>query len=173
MTEFNQSASTVERARAYLDDVRMGHVSFADESAPFMTLAGYLGDLLEVIDGVGDTRARRAAARRTLGKSLAAGRPVCCIDAEHPPACWLIRLQESLRELLGSPSAQLAALDVADRDTIRQAFVDAIGLRAAAAAAPCQDCVAHPALLCPSHVVELDWVSAYQELARDLALELS
>lgn len=40
----------IERARAYLADIRAGHVSFADEGAPFMTLAGHLGALLEVID---------------------------------------------------------------------------------------------------------------------------
>ena len=43
MAEFNQSAATVERARAYLADVKAGHVSFADESAPFLALTGHLG----------------------------------------------------------------------------------------------------------------------------------
>ena len=51
MAEFNQSAATVERARAYLADVRAGHVSFADESAPFLILTGHLDALLDVIDG--------------------------------------------------------------------------------------------------------------------------
>ena len=67
MTEFKQSARLVDRARAYLADVQMGHVSFADESAPFTTLTGYLADLLAVIDGTGQARACRAAARHALG----------------------------------------------------------------------------------------------------------
>ena len=40
----------IEKARAYLADIRAGHVSFADEGAPFTTLAGFLGDLLGIID---------------------------------------------------------------------------------------------------------------------------
>ena len=62
MSGFNQSVAIVQRARSYLADVRAGHVSFADESAPFMTLTGYLADLLDVMEETGDTRAYRAAA---------------------------------------------------------------------------------------------------------------
>jgi hypothetical protein len=53
----------VDRARAYLAFVHMGHVSFADESALSTTLTGYLEALLAVIDGTGQTRVDRAAAR--------------------------------------------------------------------------------------------------------------
>jgi hypothetical protein len=66
MAEFNQNAATVERARAYMSDVRAGHVPLADESPPFLTLIGYLGVLLDVIDGTGDTPALRMAARAVL-----------------------------------------------------------------------------------------------------------
>ena len=44
--------SKIEPARAYLSDVRLGHVSRADEGAEavVMVLCGYLDDLLEIID---------------------------------------------------------------------------------------------------------------------------
>ncbi|MGH3126090.1 MAG: hypothetical protein ACRDND_34370 [Streptosporangiaceae bacterium] len=40
----------IERARAYLADIHAGHVSMADESAPFTTLTGHLEVLLGIID---------------------------------------------------------------------------------------------------------------------------
>src|SRR5580658_5219863 len=63
-------------------------------------------------------------------------------------------------------------LDDTERDTLRQAITDAIDLRVKAAAEPCPDCVTHPALLCPGHAAELDWVSLYRELAHDLRITL-
>jgi hypothetical protein len=66
----------------------------------------------------------------------------------------------------------LAILDDTERDTLRQALDDAIDLRVKAAAQPCSDCVTHPALLCPGHAAELDWVSLYKELARELRIAL-
>ena len=173
MTEFKQSASLVERARAYLEDVRMGHVSFTDESAPFMTLTGYLGDLLAVIDGTGEARACRAAARRALAHLPAAGQLPCCGRPDQPVACQIDQLRAALRCLLGHTAAQLAAAGEAERDTLRQAFTDAMSVRAAAAAEPCPDCAVSPALLCPGHSAELDWVSAYRVLACDLGIELA
>jgi hypothetical protein len=77
MTRFNQSARAVERARAFLADVRAGHVSFADESAPFMTLTNHLDALLEVIDGPGSARASRALARETLAGLPTPGQLSC------------------------------------------------------------------------------------------------
>lgn len=173
MTEFKQSASLVERARAYLEDVRMGHVSFTDESAPFMTLTGYLGDLLAVIDGTGEARASRAAARRALARLPAAGQPPCCGQPDQPVACQIDPLRAALRRLLGHTTAQLAAAGEAERDTLRRAFTDAMTVRAMAAAEPCPDCAVSPALLCPHHSAELDWVSAYRVLACDLGIELA
>jgi hypothetical protein len=67
---------------------------------------------------------------------------------------------------------RLRRLDDVDGDTLRQALEDAIGLRAGIAAEPCPDCETHPALLCPGHAAELDWVSLYRALARDLRLVL-
>ena len=171
MTEFKQSASLVERARAYLEDVRMGHVSFMDERAPFMTLTSYLGDLLAVIDGTGEARACRAAARRTLAHLPATGQLPCCGRPDQPVACQIDQLRAALRCLLGHIAAQLAAAGEAERDTLRRAFTDAISVRAAAE--PCPDCAVCPALLCPRHSAELDWVSAYRALACDLGLELA
>ena len=63
-------------------------------------------------------------------------------------------------------------LDDAERDALRHALDDAIDLRARTAAEPCPDCVTHPALLCPGHAAELDWVSLYKELAHDLRIAL-
>jgi hypothetical protein len=63
-------------------------------------------------------------------------------------------------------------LDDAERDTLRQALEDAIGLRAGIAAEPCPECATHPALLCPTHAAEMDWVSLYRTLARDLRIVL-
>jgi hypothetical protein len=171
MTEFKQSAGPVERARAYLEDVRMGHVSFTDESAPFMTLTGYLGDLLAVIDGTGEARACRAAARRALAHLPATGQ-LPCGRPDQPVACQIDQLRAVLRCLLGQTAAQLAAAGEAERDTLRQAFTDAMSVRAAAAAEPCPECAVSPALLCPGHSAELDWVSAYRVLACDLGIEL-
>jgi hypothetical protein len=68
---------------------------------------------------------------------------------------------------------RLAVLDDADRDTLRQALADAIGMRAGIAAEPCPDCEVHPALLCPAHAAELDWVSLYRTLAQDLRVVLT
>ena len=96
MTEFKQSTRLVERARAYLADVQMGHVSFADESAPFMTLTGYLADLLAVIDGSGQARACRVAARRALRQLPAAGPLPCCGLPGQPVACWIDQLRTLL-----------------------------------------------------------------------------
>lgn len=58
----------------------------------------------------------------------------------------------------------LAHVPDEDRPVMMQALADAIIYRAAAAAAPCPDCAAHPALLCPLHAAEMDWVSVYREL---------
>ena len=173
MAEFNQSATAVERARVYLADVRAGHVSFADEGAPFLTLTGYLGAVLDVIDGTGSTRAVRVAARAVLAELPDAGQLRCDGEADQSPSFWIARLAAALRQLLGSTAARLAALEEAERDALRQALTDAVGVRAAAAAQPCPDCVVHPALLCPRHAGELDWVSSYRMLAEDLGLELA
>ena len=173
MAEFNQSTAVVERARAYLSDVRTGHVSFADESAPFLTLTRHLAALLDVIDGTGDARAVRVAAGAVLAELPDAGLLRCDGEAEQSPSFWIARLQDAVRELLGSTAARLLALEDAERDALRQALTDAIGVRAAAAAQPCPDCVVHPALLCPRHAGELDWVSSYRMLAEDLGLELA
>jgi hypothetical protein len=71
-----------------------------------------------------------------------------------------------------SISDRITDLDDAEWDTLRQAIADAIDLRVKAAAEPCPDCVTHPALLCPGHAAELDWVSLYTELAHDLRIAL-
>ena len=175
MAEFNQSTATVERARAYLIDVRAGHVSFADESAPFLTLTGHLAALLDVIDGTrwGDARPVRVAARAVLAELPDAGQLRCDGEAEQSPSFWIARLASSLREVLGSTAARLAVVEEAERDSLRQALTDAVGVRAAAAALPCPDCVAHRALLCPDHAAQLDWVSSYRMLAEDLGIELA
>ena len=67
---------------------------------------------------------------------------------------------------------QITDLGDAERDTLRQAIEDAIDLRVRAVAEPCPDCVTHPALLCPGHAAELDWVSLYRALAGDLHIAL-
>jgi hypothetical protein len=67
---------------------------------------------------------------------------------------------------------RLSQIDT-DRDTLRQALEDAITTRARAAAEPCQACAACPALLCPLHAAELDWVSLYRALAHDLGITLT
>ena len=173
MTEFKQTTHLVERARAYLADVQMGHVSFADESAPFMTLTGHLADLLTVIDGTGQARACRAAARRAVRQLPAAGSLPCCGLPGQPVACWIEKLRTLLLQMLGVTAAQLAEADEAERGILRQAVADAISVRAAAAAQPCPGCLTHPALLCPRHQAELDWISTYQTLAGDLGLDLT
>ena len=173
MTEFKQTTHLVERARAYLADVQAGHVSFADESAPFTTLTGYLADLLAVIDGTEEARACRAAARHALRQLPAAGPLPCCGLPGQPVACWIDQLRALLLQVLGVTAAQLAEADEEQRGTLRQAVADAIGVRAAAAAQPCPGCLTHPALLCPRHAAELDWVSAYRTLAGDLDLDLA
>ncbi len=50
MNESNQTREAIDRARAYLADIRAGHVSMADEGAPFTTLSGHLSALLDIID---------------------------------------------------------------------------------------------------------------------------
>ena len=82
--------------------------------------------------------------------------PVC-----HPP-----------RHRPGGAARRLSQIDT-DRDTLRQALEDAITTRAQAAAEPCQACAAYPALLCPLHAAELDWVSLYRALAHDLGITLT
>ena len=68
---------------------------------------------------------------------------------------------------------RLTGLEDPERDTLRQALADAIGVRASIAAEACPDCEAHPALLCPGHAAELDWVSLYGSLAHDLCIVLT
>ena len=155
MAEFNQSATEVERARAYLRDVRTGHVSFADESAPFLTLTRHLAALLDVVDGTEDARAVRMAASAVLAELPDAGLLRYDGEAEQSPSFWIARLQEAVRELLGSTAARLAALEEAERDALRQALTDAVGVRAAAAAQPCRDCVVHPR--CCARVMRGSW----------------
>jgi hypothetical protein len=173
MTEFKQTTHLLERARAYLEDVQAGHVSFADESAPFMTLTGYLADLLAVIDRTGEARECRVAARHALRQLPAAGPLPCCGLPGQPVACWIDQLRTLLLQMLGATAAQLAEVDEGERGILRQAVADAISVRAAAAAEPCPGCLTHPALLCPRHQAELDWVSAYRTLAGDLDLDLA
>ena len=173
MTEFKQTTHLVDRARAYLADVQMGHVSFADESAPFTTLTGYLADLLTVIDGTRDARACRAAARHALRQLPAAGPLPCCGLPGQPAACWIDQLRTLLLQMLGVTAAKLAEADEGELGILRQALADAISVRASAAAQPCPDCLTHLALLCPRHAAELDWVSAYRTLAGDLDLDLA
>jgi hypothetical protein len=66
---------------------------------------------------------------------------------------------------------RLSEID-ANWDTLRQALEDAITTRAQSAVQPCQACAMCPALLCPLHAAELDWVSLYRTLARDLGIAL-
>lgn len=49
MTESNQTREAIDRARAYLADIRAGQISTAGE-APFATLTGHLSALLDIID---------------------------------------------------------------------------------------------------------------------------
>jgi hypothetical protein len=49
MTESNQTREAIDRARAYLADIRAGHV-IADEGAPFATLTSHASALLDIID---------------------------------------------------------------------------------------------------------------------------
>jgi hypothetical protein len=72
----------------------------------------------------------------------------------------------------GGAARRMTRLGDGERDTLRQAFEDAIGLRAGIAAEPCPDCATAPALLCPAHAAEMDWVSLYRRLARDLRIAL-
>ena len=58
----------IRRARAYVADVRAGHVSFADEGAPFMTLCSYVDDLLEIIGQ--QARALPAGYESVLGQAM-------------------------------------------------------------------------------------------------------
>jgi len=72
----------------------------------------------------------------------------------------------------GGAASGITRLDDAERDTLRQALQDAIGLRAGIAAEPCPACESAPALLCPAHAAEMDLVSLYRTLARDLRIVL-
>lgn len=103
MAEFNQSAVTVERARAYLADVTAGHESFADEGAPFMTRTRHLAAVLDVIDGTGSTRAVRAAARAVLAELPAAGQLRCDREADQSPSFWIARPAAALRHCWAAP----------------------------------------------------------------------
>jgi hypothetical protein len=68
------------------------------------------------------------------------------------------------RKARADPASALAHVPGEDRDVMMQALADGIMYRAAAAAEPCPECAAHPALLCPSHAAEMDWVSVYWEI---------
>jgi hypothetical protein len=69
-----------------------------------------------------------------------------------------------MRHRKASAGSALAHVPSEDRPVLIQALVDAIIYRAAAAAEPCPDCAVHPALLCPLHAAEMDWVSVYREI---------
>jgi hypothetical protein len=72
----------------------------------------------------------------------------------------------------GGAARRLSQID-ATWDTLRQALEDAITTRAQSAAQPCPACAICPALLCQLHAAELDWVSLYWTLARDLGIALT
>lgn len=62
------------------------------------------------------------------------------------------------------PPSVLARVPDEDRYFVAQALRDAIIYRTAAALKACPDCPVHPALLCPVHAAEMDWVSVYRTL---------
>ncbi len=114
---------------------------------------------------------------RYAGTLITAGGP--CIGYHYGLFWWPAGRSRRRRPLYAihdaaDPGAarRIARLDDAERDTLRQALEDAIGLRAGIAAEPCPACETHPALLCPRHAAELDWISLYRTLARDLHIEL-
>lgn len=121
----------------------------------------------------GSAHAVRVAARAVLAELPDAGLLRCDGEPDQSPSFWIARLAASLRGMLGSTATELAVLEEAELDALRQALADAVGVRAAAAAQPCPDCAVHPALLCPRHAGELDWVSSYRMLAEDLGIELA
>jgi len=59
----------------------------------------------------------------------------------------------------------LFALDDGHRDALLHALADALSYRALAAAAACPACLVHPAMLCPDHAEDLDYMWACHDLA--------
>lgn len=116
---------------------------------------------------------------RYAGTLITAGGP--CIGYHYGLFWWPAGRSRRRRPLYaihdaGDPvgaARRIARLDDAERDTLRQALEDAISLRTGIAAEPCPACETHPALLCPGHAAELDWVSVYRTLANDLRIVLT
>jgi hypothetical protein len=171
------AAGIVERARAYLADVRAGHVSFADEGiAVSMLLAGFLADVLDVLDsggaGLADT-------------GLGGEEPYCTTCGEW---AGLFIGMEGWRHYRGDPSPggtrtlhspvpghepvigwrRPPVLTTAQLGTMLGALDDAAAARMDRAAAWCDDCRAAPDECCEGHAGDLDVADAYRQVAREL-----
>jgi hypothetical protein len=168
------AAETIERARAYLADIRAGHVSFADEGVPFMTLAGFLGDLLDVLDsgaaGMADT-------------GLGGEEPYCTACGEW---AGLFIGMEGWHHYRGDPAPggqrslydtdhaavigwrRLPVLTTAKLGTVLAAMDDAAMSRTERAGFYCMDCSLSPAEVCQAHADDLDVADAYRQVAREL-----
>jgi hypothetical protein len=87
---------------------------------------------------------------------------------------WLTHLEDATCAVIAGliTRAHAGALTEAQRATVAHAFVDGIRWRNHVAAQDCADCDHHPEGLCERHAQDLDQAAAYEQLGRDLGLEV-
>jgi hypothetical protein len=97
---------------------------------------------------------------------------------EELPPSVLMRECSELRHQLGQVLAVIgergegSPLTPERRVTVARALVDGIRWRNHVAAQDCADCDGHPEGLCGRHAQDLDQAAAYEQLGRDLGLEV-
>ncbi|MFI5065954.1 MAG: hypothetical protein ACHP9Z_18530 [Streptosporangiales bacterium] len=172
----------IERARHYLADIRAGHVSFADEGAPFMTLSGHLAVLLGIIDDQWIAYPLPEGEQARVRDGLLAEVPASqrLPDPEPGDFAWavataLVRqpgdVAQAVTEWLRAARRESPALDDAQRATLGEALSDAITLRTVRLAARCAKCSGHEQR-CAEHTGDLDSAALYRALAQHFGIEV-
>jgi len=189
----------IERARAYLADIRAGHVSFADEGAPFMTLSGHLAALLDIIDDqylafplpegeqarVRDELLAEVPASQRLpdpqpgdfawAVSTALVRQPG--DVAQAVTEWLRAARSGRLAVAATPEeavkTAVARLAEPQEDILCQAFADAIAYRMTRFAGGCADCAdcADCATQCAEHQGHRDTALLYRHLASAFGID--
>jgi len=129
--------AVIAASRAYLDDIRAGHVSFSDEGAPFLVMSSHLQELLDLLDDMYIPDAEPSDEQYRLRAQLRQALPARYRDSEIAAA-----MTEVLAAIPGDVAANVtrwlraaqAEIPPGSELTTAQAFADAIRYRQAQAA---------------------------------------
>jgi hypothetical protein len=172
-------ASLLARARRYVDDVRGGHVSFADEGiAVSQVLAGYLSDVLDVLEDQYVEQPSPGGAQERLRAELLAEVPASQrATGEHAGTDEAVAVATLLAGMPGDQAeivtgwlraARREVLPPAQLATVLAGLEDAATFRTERAGAYCVDCSECATELCDLHQGDLDAADAYRQVAHEL-----